>query len=75
MVYQLQNKHIDLKRAIEGIEKAHGAPLDDAFNPLQKEELYHEMAAKRTQMFEADELQPLLQTRQRLGVEWDAVGE
>ena len=75
VVYQLQNKHIDLKRAIEGIEKAHGAPLDDAFNPLQKEELYHEMAAKRTQMFEADELQPLLQTMTRLGVEMDAVEE
>ena len=75
VVYQLQNKHIDLKRVIESIEKAHGAPLDDAFNPLQKEELYHEMAAKRTQMFEADELQPLLQTMTRLGVEMDAVEE
>ena len=75
VVYQLQNKHIDLKRAIEGIEKAHGAPLDDAFNPLQKEELYHGMAAKRTQMFEIDELQPLLKTMTRLGVEMDAVEE
>ena len=75
VVYQLQNKHVDLKRVIESIEKAHGAPLDDAFNPLQKEELYHEMAAKRTQMFEADELQPLLQTMTRLGVEMDAVEE
>ena len=75
VVYQLQNKHIDLKRVIESIEKAHGAPLDDAFNPLQKEELYHGMAAKRTQMFEIDELQPLLKTMTRLGVEMDAVEE
>ena len=75
VVYQLQNKHVDLKRVIEGIEKAHGAPLADAINPLQKEELYHGMAAKRTQMFEADELQPMLQTMTRLGVEMDAVEE
>lgn len=75
VVYQLQNKHVDLKRVIESIEKAHGAPLDDAFNPLQKEELYHGMAAKRTQMFEIDELQPLLKTMTRLGVEMDAVEE
>lgn len=65
-IYTVQNKHVDMKRAIEAI-KATGKQLADQWNTYLQEELFHGRAAKRTQDFVNTELKPLLVEMQMRG--------
>lgn len=64
----LQNKHIDLKRVTENIIKA-GNEISDRWNAYLQEELYHGRAAKRTQDFLKQDLEPLINEMRERGVE------
>ena len=61
VVYKLQDRHIDTKRVIESITKSVGKIADD-INVYLQEELFHGRAAKRTQDFGAEELNPLMKS-------------
>lgn len=58
-VYKLQDKHIDTKRVLESI-RATGKAIADDLDVYLQEELYHGRAAKRTQDFVSNELEPLM---------------
>lgn len=58
-VYKLQDKHIDTKRVLESI-RATGKAIADDLDVYLQEELYHGRAAKRTQDFVNNELEPLM---------------
>lgn len=60
MIYNMQDKFIDLKRIQQQIKDLGGtvSELNDAY---RGEELYHKRVAKRTENFLRDEVRPLLQ--------------
>lgn len=67
-IYTMQDKNVDLKRAISSIKET-GARIVDQFNPYLKEELYHGRAAKRTKDFLDHEMKPLMQSMQAAKVD------
>lgn len=68
VIYSLQDKHIDLKRVIEGI-RATGKKIADAVNPYLQEELFHGRAAKGVKNFLDMELRPLLAQMQSMKID------
>ena len=58
IIRTMQDKHIDLKRALEQIRKR--TRVTDAKDAYLKEELYHGRSAKKVDDFLATELKPLL---------------
>ncbi len=66
-LYKFQNKNIDLKRGIDAIKKTYG-DIADAVDAYLQEELFHGRAAKRTQDFVKDELEPLLADMKAKGI-------
>jgi len=63
----VQDKNIDLKRVTANIKKSIG-DISDNINAYLQEELYHGRAAKRTQDFLNNELNPLITAMQTRGV-------
>lgn len=59
LIYDFQDKYIDLKRLREHI-KAIGGTITDLNDAYLREELYHKRLAKRTEDFLDKELRPLL---------------
>lgn len=59
LIYQFQDKFIDLKR-VQAHIKALGGVVTDLNDAYLGEELYHKRVAKRTEDFLATELKPLL---------------
>lgn len=59
IIFKLQDKHIDLKRAIQGITDA-GRQIADKWNTYMQEELFHGRSAKRVKDFTDRELAPML---------------
>jgi len=74
LLYEIQDKHIDTKRAIQAITKYAGE-LADNFNTYLQEALYHGRAAKRVETFLTDELAPLLAEMNKAGVSQDQLNE
>lgn len=73
LVYKLQDKHIDLKRALGAIKQA-AVDVADRFDAYLQEELFHGRAAKRTEDFAHHELEPLLRDMKLRELSIDAVG-
>lgn len=73
-IYTIQNKHVDMKRAVEAI-KASGAQLADKWDAYLSEELFHGRAAKRTQDFLNTELKPLLVSMAKSGINIDELDQ
>lgn len=59
LIYEYQDKHIDLKRLRDHIKEL-GGTITDLNDAYLGEELYHKRVAKRTQDFLSEELKPLL---------------
>ncbi len=59
LIYEFQDKHIDLKRVIAHIKEL-GGTVTDLNDAYLGEELFHKRLAKRTEDFLADELKPML---------------
>ena len=70
LIYETQDKLIDLKRLREHI-KAIGGTITDLNDAYLGEELYHKRLAKRTEDFLKEELQPLLADMRARGVGTD----
>ncbi len=58
IIYELQDKHIDLKRIQEHIKEL-GGVITDMSDAYLGEEMYHKRLAYRTEKFEKDELLPM----------------
>jgi len=67
LIYELQDKFIDLKRVRDHI-KALGGAISDLNDAYLGEELYHKRVAYRTQKFLEDELRPLFAHLRTAGV-------
>lgn len=67
IIYKLQDRHIDLKRAIQSIKDA-GRAIQDKWDAYMAEELFHGRVAKRVQDFADRELTPLLKDMKARGV-------
>lgn len=67
LIYELQDKHIDLRRIIEGIRAA-GGVVSDKWNAYMQEALYHGRAATRTENFLTDEMKPLIDRMKESGI-------
>jgi hypothetical protein len=59
LIYELQDKNIDLKNLRDHIKEL-GGTITDLNDAYLGEELYHKRVAKRTQDFLSEELKPLL---------------
>jgi len=59
LIYEYQDKNIDLKRLRDHIKEL-GGTITDLNDAYLGEELYHKRVAKRTQDFLSEELKPLL---------------
>jgi len=68
LIYTLQDKHVDTKRAVQAVRNSIGAIADEQ-DPYLQEELFHGRAAKSTKDFLDQELRPLLVDMQARGVE------
>lgn len=73
-IYKMQDKHIDTKRALEAV-RATGKAVSDELDVYLQEELYHGRAAKRTEDFVKQELEPLLQYMSIAGLKMADVEE
>ena len=73
-IYKMQDKHIDTKRALEAV-RATGKAISDELDVYLQEELYHGRAAKRTEDFVKQELEPLLQYMSIAGLKMADVEE
>lgn len=67
LIYNLQDKYIDLKDVIKSIKKNVGE-IADRFNPYLQEELYHQRVADRVKDFSLNELEPLLTAMNKANV-------
>lgn len=67
VIYNLQDKLIDVKRLQQNIEKS-GKVIGKEANVYRAEELYHGRAAKRAKDFVSRELSPLIQDMKSKGV-------
>lgn len=74
VVYQLQDKLIDVKRLQKNIEKS-GKQIGADANVYRAEELYHGRAAKRAKDFVSRELNPLIEDMKSKGVPLEALDE
>lgn len=63
----LQDKYVDLKDVTKAI-KATGRDIADSLNAYMQEELYHGRVTKRIQDFTKNELEPMINRMQELGV-------
>lgn len=63
----LQDKMVDTKRVIEAIASKAGK-IANRWNPYLQEELYHGRTAKATKDFLQNELRPLMNNMQRMGI-------
>lgn len=68
--YKFQDKQIDLRRARDAI-KTERRGLEDRWDAYLQEELFHGRAAKRTQDFVANELDPLMRDMALRGISID----
>jgi predicted RNA methylase len=66
-IYRLQDKHVDTKRVVEAIKNEIGR-IEDAWDPYLQEELFHGRTAKQTTDFLKNELRPLLEKMEKMGV-------
>ena len=67
IIYKLQDKQIDTKRAQQMIEKEVGK-IDDDLNVYDKEQLYHGRTATGIREFLLNELMPAIKQLQKLGL-------
>jgi hypothetical protein len=67
LIYRLQNKQIDLKRAVDAIDEAAGG-IEDRWDAYLQEELYHGRTARETANFLREEVRPLLEAMNKEGV-------
>jgi hypothetical protein len=67
LIYRLQNKQIDLKRAVDAIDEAAGG-IEDRWDAYLQEELYHGRTARETANFLREEVRPLLEEMNKEGV-------
>lgn len=74
LTYKLQDKHIDTKRVLESI-RATGKAIGDDLDVYLQEELYHGRAAKRTEDFVAQELEPLVRYMSSAGLKMPELEE
>ena len=72
IIYELQDKFIDLKNLREHIRKI-GGTITDMNDAYLGEELYHKRLAYRTERFQKDELLPLLEEAKAKGISKDAL--
>ena len=70
IIYELQDKFIDLRRLRDHI-KAIGGTITDMNDAYLGEELYHKRLAYRTERFEKDELLPLMADLRAKGITTD----
>lgn len=70
VVYELQNRQVDLKRVQTAIRETVGA-IPEQFDGYLKEEVYHGRVATRTSKFLERELRPLLEDMRSRGVSMD----
>ena len=66
-IYFMQNKQIDMKRAVEAIQE-NVKKIDERFDPYMKETLFQGRAATQTKRFLQNELEPLFKQMGRLDV-------
>lgn len=66
-IYSIQNKQIDMKRAVDAIKESIGK-IDERFDPYAKETLFAGRTATQTKRFLQNELEPLFKEMGRLGV-------
>lgn len=66
-IYLMQNKQIDMKRAVDAI-KENVKTIDERFDPYMKETLFQGRAATQTKRFLQNELEPLFKEMGRLDV-------
>lgn len=59
-IYSIQNKQIDMKRAVDAINEAVGQ-IDERFDPYMKETLFAGRTATQTKRFLQNELKPLFE--------------
>jgi len=71
ITFQLQDKFIDLKDVIIGIEDSVGGPVADPADAYLQEELFHGRAGKRVKDFALRELRPLLESMRADGITID----
>lgn len=74
LTYKLQDKHIDTKRVLDSI-RATGKAIGDDLDVYLQEELYHGRAAKRTEDFVAQELEPLVRYMSGAGLKMPELEE
>ena len=67
VIYEMQDKFIDLKRLRDHI-KAIGGVITDLNDAYLGEELYHQRLAKRVKNFQENEIKPLLADMRKRGV-------
>jgi len=67
LIYEFQDKHIDLKRLRDHIKEL-GGTITDLNDAYLGEELFHKRLAKRTEDFLADELSPMLARMRAAGI-------
>jgi len=70
VIYQLQDKLVDVKRLQASIEKS-GKQIGEDANVYRAEELYHGRAAKRAKDFVERELNPLIEDMSSKGIGLD----
>lgn len=73
-IYRFQDRHIDAKRTLEAIKKAGGTITDDTDVRL-REELFHNRVAKAIKDFRNEEVRPLLERMEQLGVKLSELEE
>lgn len=66
-IYLMQNKQIDMKRAVDAI-KENVKTIDERFDPYMKETLFAGRTATQTKRFLQNELEPLFKEMGRLDV-------
>ncbi len=66
-IYFMQNKQIDMKRAVDAIKDNIGK-IDERFDPYMKETLFAGRAATQTKRFLQNEVEPLFKEMSRLDV-------
>lgn len=67
LIYSLQDKHIDTRRAVQAVRDSIGQ-IEDAQDPYLQEELFHGRAAMATKEFLEKSLRPLLTDMQARGI-------
>lgn len=71
LIYEFQDKNIDLKRLRDHIKEL-GGTITDLNDAYLGEELFHKRVAKRTEDFLQEELRPLLADLRKRGVAMEA---